>query len=47
MPAAVPQAVQTFAGHASLQLTQDRNGHLFPSEDHKVAMDSIARALLG
>ena len=42
-----PKTVQAFAGHASLQLTQDRYGHLFPSEDHKVAMDKIARALLG
>jgi integrase len=40
-----PKMVQTFAGHASLQVTMDRYGHLFPSEDHKVAMDQIAKAL--
>src|SRR5215831_11937613 len=28
------QTVQTFAGHASLQFTMDRYGHLFPSDDH-------------
>ena len=38
-----PKTVQTFAGHASLQVTMDRYGHLFPSEDHKKAMDQIAR----
>jgi integrase len=42
-----PKTVQAFAGHANLQLTQGRYGHLFPSEDRKVAMDKIARALLG
>jgi integrase len=40
-----PKAVQTFAGHASLQITMDRYGHLFPSEDHKKAMDQIAKGL--
>jgi integrase len=40
-----PKTVQTFAGHASLQITMDRYGHLFPSEGHKVAMDHIARGL--
>jgi integrase len=39
------KTVQTFAGHASLQLTMDRYGHLFPSEDHKKAMDRIAKGL--
>ena len=29
-----PKTVQTFAGHASLQVTMDRYGHLFPSADH-------------
>jgi integrase len=37
--------VQTFAGHASLQVTMDRYGQLFPSEDHKKAMDEIAKGL--
>lgn len=40
-----PKTVQTFAGHSSLQVTMDRYGHLFPSEDHKRAMDSIAHAV--
>jgi integrase len=42
-----PKAVQTFAGHASLQITMDRYGHLFPSEDHGRAMDAIGRGLIG
>lgn len=41
-----PKAVQTFAGHSSLQVTMDRYGHLFPSEDHRVAMDAIAGELM-
>jgi integrase len=40
-----PKTVQTFAGHASLQITMDRYGHLFPADDHKKAMDQIARGL--
>jgi integrase len=40
-----PKTVQTFAGHASLQVTMDRYGHLFPHEDHKTAMDQIATGL--
>lgn len=40
-----PKTVQTFAGHASLQVTMDRYGHLFPSERHKHAMDQIAKGL--
>jgi integrase len=40
-----PKTIQTFAGHASLQVTMDRYGHLFPSEDHKKAMDQIAKGL--
>jgi integrase len=42
-----PKTVQTFAGHASLQITMDRYGHLFPSDDHKKAMDQIAKGLVG
>jgi integrase len=38
-----PKTVQTFAGHASLQITMDRYGHLFPSDDHRKAMDEIAK----
>jgi integrase len=41
-----PKAVQTFAGHASLQVTMDRYGHLFPTADHHKAMDHIASTLL-
>ena len=37
-----PKTVQTFAGHSSLQVTMDRYGHLFKSEDHQRAMDTIA-----
>lgn len=37
-----PKTVQTFAGHSSLQVTMDRYGHLFKSDDHKRAMDAIA-----
>jgi integrase len=40
-----PKTVQTFAGHASLQVTMDRYGHLFPSQDHRQAMDRIASGL--
>jgi integrase len=40
-----PKTVQTFAGHASLQVTMDRYGHLFPSEDHNKKMDQISNGL--
>jgi integrase len=40
-----PKTVQTFAGHASLHVTMDRYGHLFPSDDHRRAMDRIAHTL--
>jgi integrase len=40
-----PKTVQTFAGHASLQITMDRYGYLFPSDSHKQAMDQIAKGL--
>lgn len=42
-----PKTVQTFAGHSSLQVTMDRYGHLFKSDDHKKAMDAIATEMLG
>ena len=42
-----PKTVQTFAGHSSLAVTMDRYGHLFPSDDHKAAMDAIAGELMG
>jgi integrase len=41
-----PKTVQTFAGHSSLQVTMDRYGHLFKSDDHKRAMDAIATEVL-
>lgn len=41
-----PKTVQTFAGHSSLQVTMDRYGHLFKSDDHKKAMEAIAARLL-
>ncbi|MDR3471222.1 MAG: site-specific integrase [Devosia sp.] len=40
-----PKTVQTFAGHSSLQVTMDRYGHLFKSDDHRKAMDAIAVGL--
>ena len=42
-----PKTVQTFAGHSSLQVTMDRYGHLFKSDDHKKAMDAIAKDMFG
>jgi integrase len=42
-----PKTVQTFAGHSSLQVTMDRYGHLFKSDDHKKAMDAIAKSMFG
>ena len=40
-----PKTVQTFAGHSSLQVTMDRYGHLFKSEENAKAMDEIADQL--
>ena len=37
-----PKTIQTFAGHSSLQITMDRYGHLFPTDDHRRVMDQIA-----
>jgi integrase len=42
-----PKTVQTFAGHSTLAVTMDRYGHLFKSDDHKAAMDEIARTVEG
>lgn len=42
-----PKTIQTFAGHSTLAVTMDRYGHLFPSDDHKTAMDKIAESLFG
>jgi integrase len=41
-----PKAVQTFAGHSSLQVTMDRYGHLFRSDSHSQAMDAISHSLV-
>lgn len=38
----IPKTVQTYAGHSSILITFNRYGHLFPSDDHKAAMDRIA-----
>jgi integrase len=40
-----PKAVQTFAGHSSLQVTMDRYGHLFKSDEHGRTMDAISSSL--
>jgi integrase len=40
-----PKTVQTFAGHSSMQMTMDRYGHLFKSEDHQRVMDVIAKQM--
>jgi len=37
-----PKTVQTFAGHSSLQVTMDRYGHLFRSDNHGRVMDAIS-----
>jgi integrase len=42
-----PKTVQAFAGHSSLQMTMDRYGHFFKSDDHRKAMDAIAKQMLG
>lgn len=40
-----PKTVQTYVGHATLQMTMDTYGHMAPSDDHAKAMDAIAREL--
>lgn len=40
-----PKTVQTFVGHASLEVTMNVYGHMFPSDDHAKAMDAIAKEL--
>ncbi len=39
--------VMTFAGHASVQMTMERYGHLFPSPEHHRGMAEIEARLLG
>ena len=41
-----PKTVQTLAEHSSLQVIMNCYGHLFPSDDHKAAMDAIAGELM-
>ncbi len=41
-----PKVTQTFAGHSSLEITMDRYGHLFKSDDHKTVMDQIASGFI-
>jgi hypothetical protein len=41
-----PKAVQSFAGHSSLQVTMDRYGHLFRSENHARIMDQLSCSLI-
>ncbi len=40
-----PKTVQTFAGHSSLQVTMDRYGHMFKSDDHREAMERVAATM--
>ncbi|MGO4722978.1 MULTISPECIES: site-specific integrase [unclassified Inquilinus] len=42
-----PKVVQELAGHADLNTTMNRYGHMFKSDDHKLAMDRIAAGLFG
>jgi len=39
--------VMTFAGHASIQVTMERYGHLFPTPDHQKAMALVERRVFG
>lgn len=42
-----PKAIMEFAGHASITLTMDLYGHLFPSPEHHAGMAEVERRLLG
>jgi integrase len=39
--------VMTFAGHASVQMTMERYGHLFPTPDHQKAMALVEQRVFG
>jgi integrase len=41
-----PKTVQELLGHASIVMTLDRYGHLFPRGDDRHALDAAERALL-
>lgn len=36
------KTISTYAGHSSIQVTMDRYGHLFPSDDQQIAINNIA-----
>ncbi len=40
-----PKTVQAYSGHSNIAITFSRYGHLFPTEDHRKAMDRIAKDL--
>jgi integrase len=40
-----PKTVQTLLGHASIVITLDRYGHLFPSDDNRKKLDEVARSI--
>jgi integrase len=42
-----PKLVQTRLGHATLAMTMDRYGHLFPGDDETAELSAAAGALLG
>lgn len=39
--------IMSFAGHASVQMTMERYGHLFPTPDHQRAMAQVEERLFG
>jgi integrase len=39
--------VLTFAGDASVQMTMERYGHLFPTPEHQNAMVQVERRVFG
>ena len=39
--------VMVFAGHASVQMTMERYGHLFPTPDHQRGMAQVEQRLFG
>jgi integrase len=41
------KTVQTYVGHANIQTTMDTYGHLFPDQDDRGIMDSVADEIMG
>lgn len=39
--------IMTFAGHASVRMTMERYGHLFPTPDHQKAMALVEQRVFG